>query len=274
MSCIIESNRTWTLLDCSDSDLSISANVIGIATFAVALIATYLAFFQDIKDIPEAADDYSNDIRSLHDQLWAIADIHGQLAKLMADNDIRISDVHLQSRLKQGQGESVKEARKFLDDYSAAYQGVFTNYFKKRRWFVRLRWLTLQKRVAHYKANASVLRETLTLDLLAVTLNLNIALQNELRSRDAQRNGLEEKVDKLTRMMGRISPEPQQRQDPPMPPDSPSPTGGLSLPAFFISAPEDDDGDGSDERLSRRGIPQPSLSRSPSPFSPGPRLSF
>ena len=270
MTCIIESNRTRTLLDCADSDLSISANVLGIATFAVALVATYFAFFQNVRDIPTAADDYSNDIRSLHDQLWAIGDIHGQLSKLMTDTGIRISDVHLQSRLKQGHQESLKEAKKFLEDYSAAYQSVFTNYFEKHRWFVRLRWLFFEKRVEHFKSNASVLRETLTLDLLNVTLNMNISLQQELSSRDKQRDVLEEKLDNLTRMMGRISPEPHHRGDPPLPPDSPSPTGGLNVPAFFVSAPEDDN---SDERAPRGLAPQPSLSRSPSPFSPGRRLS-
>ena len=109
--------------------------MISILTFFVAALATYLAFFQNVRDIPQSADDYSNDIRSLHDQLWTIGDIHGQLSKLIASNaNVRISDVHLQSRLQQGQNESLKEARKFLDDYSNSYQDVFTNYFKRHKW--------------------------------------------------------------------------------------------------------------------------------------------
>lgn len=266
MSCIIDtSNKTWTFLDCSDSDLSISANVLGIATFAVALLATYLAFFLDIKDIPTVADDYSNDIRSLHDQLWAIGDIHGQLSKLAGNGGIRISDVVLQSRLQQGQAESLKEARKFLDEYSASYQRVFTSYFEKHRWLVRLRWLVLQRRVEHFKANASVLRETLTLDLLAVSLNINIALQQELRDRDQKRDVIEEKLDKLEMIIGRLSPEPNQRRLSPERPDSPSPTGGLNVPEFFVSSLEDD----TDDRTSRSDDRKPPLSRSPSPMSPG-----
>ncbi|RMZ84047.1 hypothetical protein DV737_g1355, partial [Chaetothyriales sp. CBS 132003] len=205
MSCVIESNRTWTLLDCSDSGLSTSGNILGIATFAVALLATYFAFFQDIRDIPSAADDYSNDIRCLQNQVWAIGDIHGQLANLVANGGIRISDVHLQSRLKQGQAESLKEAHKFLDDYSQAYQSVFTNYFEKHRWFVRIRWLSLQKRVEHFKVQTSVLRETLTLDLLSISVNLNFAMHNELRSRDTQRDMLEDKVDRLMKMHAPIA---------------------------------------------------------------------
>ena len=149
----------------------ISGNVISIATFFIAALATYLAFFQDVRDIPQSAEDYSNDIRSLHDELWTISDIHGQLAKLVASNEkFRISDVQLQSRLQQGQNESLKEARKFLDDYSASYQDVFTDKFKRRRWVVRLKWLIRQKRVAHFKNEASELRSILTLDLLTVTL--------------------------------------------------------------------------------------------------------
>ncbi|ETN41591.1 uncharacterized protein HMPREF1541_03527 [Cyphellophora europaea CBS 101466] len=267
MSCIIESNRTWTLLDCSDSDLSIGANVLGIATFAVALAATYFAFFRDWRDIPTVADDYSNDIRSLQAQLWAVGDIHGQLSKLLSDDGgIRISDVMLQSRLQQGHGESLKEARKFLDEYSAAYQGVFTSYFEKHRWLVRLRWLSLQRRVEHYKSNASVLRETLTLDLLNISLNMNIALQQELHSREAKRDVLEEKLDRLEQMVGRLIPSPRQRQRAVSPrrPDGPSPKGGLNVPGFFISGPEDEPG----ERPSRGLAPKPSLSRSPSPMSP------
>lgn len=124
-----------------------------------------------MRDIPQSADDYSNDIRSLHDELWTISDIHGQVAKLVASNEnIRISDVQLQSRLQQGQNDSLKEARKFLDDYSASYQAVFTDYFKQHRWGVRLKWLLLQKKVAHFKNEASELRSILTLDLLTVTL--------------------------------------------------------------------------------------------------------
>ncbi|RMZ79695.1 hypothetical protein DV738_g3214, partial [Chaetothyriales sp. CBS 135597] len=207
MTCVIESNRTFTLLDCADSGLSISSNVLGIATFAVAVLVTYFAFFQDIRDIPTAADDYSNEIRSMQNQLWAIGDIHGQLASLVADGGIRISDVHLQSRLKQGNGESLKEAHKFLDDYSQAYQSVFTDYFKKHRWFVRIRWLSLQKRVEHFKVRTSVLRERLTLDLLAISVNLNFAMHNEIRARDAQRDMIEDKLDRLLKMVGRISPE-------------------------------------------------------------------
>lgn len=273
MTCIIESNRTWTLLDCSDSGLSVSANVLGIATFAVALLATYFAFFQDVKDIPTAADDYSNDIRSLHDQLWAIGDIHGQLAKLMIDNDIRISDVQLQSRLKQGSNESLKEAQKFLDEYSGAYQDVFTSYFKKHRWFVRLRWLWSQKKVEHFKSNASVLRERLTLDLLAVTLNVNMAMHAELRKRDAQRDTLEEKLDNLTKMMGRISPEPEERVvSPDFSSRGPSPTGGVPVPRFFVTAPSENASEEQlDERPSRGLDVHTSIDRSPSPFSSGPR---
>jgi regulator of replication initiation timing len=145
--------------------------VISILTFFVAAIATYYAFFSDVRDIPQSADDYSNDIRSLHDQLWTIGDIHGQLAKLMASDDhLRISDVHLRSRLQQGQSESLKEARKFLDDYSATYQSVFTNYFKRHRWIVRVKWLVLQTRVQHYRNQASELRSMMILDLLGITL--------------------------------------------------------------------------------------------------------
>lgn len=170
MSCIIDSNRTWTLLDCSDSPLSVSGNVISILTFVVAALATYLAFFQDVRDIPHSADEYSNDIRTLHDQLWAIGDIYGQLAKLVDDGNLRISNVALQSRLQQGQAESLKEAKKFLDDYSASYENVFTNYFKRHRWIIRLKWLLLQQRVAHYKREAAELRSAMTMDLLAITL--------------------------------------------------------------------------------------------------------
>lgn len=265
MSCIIDTrNKTWTFLDCSDSDLSISANILGIATFAVALVATYLAFFLDIKDIPTVADDYSNDIRSLHDQLWAIGDIHAQLSKLASNGGIRISDVVLQSRLQQGQAESLKEARKFLDEYSASYQRVFTSYFEKHRWLVRLRWLILQRRVEHFKANASVLRETLTLDLLAVSLNINISLQQELRDRDQKRDIVEEKLDKLELMMGRISPEPRHRRISPDPPDSPSPTAGLNVPGFFVSGPSDDT---PEDRTGRSEERRPPISRSPSPLS-------
>jgi hypothetical protein len=268
MSCIIDtSNKTWTFLDCSDSDLSISSNILGIATFAVALIATYLAFFLDIKGIPTVADDYSNDIRSLHDQLWAIGDIHGQLSKLANDGAIRISDVVLQSRLKQGSAESLKEARKFLDDYSATYQGVFTSYFKKHRWLVRLRWLILQRRVEHYKANASVLRETLTLDLLAISLNINIALQQELRDRDRQREAFDDKLERLEAMIGRISPEPGARRTSVERADSPSPGGGLAVPEFFVSAPRPPDA-AEDDRQGRPSDLKPSLSRSPSPMTP------
>ena len=145
--------------------------MISIATFFIAALATYLAFFQDVRDIPQSAEDYSNDIRSLHDELWTISDIHGQLAKLVASNEkFRISDVQLQSRLQQGQSESLKEARKFLDDYSESYQDVFTDKFKRHRWAVRLKWLLLQKKVAHFKSEASELRSILTLDLLTVTL--------------------------------------------------------------------------------------------------------
>jgi hypothetical protein len=263
MSCIIDtSNKTWTFLDCADSDLSISSNILGIATFAIALVATYLAFFRDIKDIPTVADDYSNDIRSLHDQLWAIGDIHGQLSKLASDGSIRISDVVLQSRLRQGQTESLKEARKFLDEYSAAYQGVFTSYFKKHRWLVRLRWLILQRRVEHFKSNASVLRETLTLDLLAVSLNMNIALQQELRDRDRRRDTTDEKLDKLEMMMARMSPDPYSKSGLDERTDSPSPTAGLAVPGFFVSAPPDS----GDERPARRDV-MPSVSRSPSPLT-------
>ncbi|RMD39195.1 hypothetical protein DV735_g5934, partial [Chaetothyriales sp. CBS 134920] len=198
MSCVIDSNRTFTLLDCADSGLSISSNILGIATFAVAVILTYFAFFQDIRDIPTAADDYSNEIRSMQNQLWALSDIHGQLASLVADGGIRLSDVHLQSRLKQGTaGESLKEAHKFLDDYSQAYQSVFTDYFKKHRWFVRIRWLSLQKRVEHFKVRTSVLRERLTLDLLAISVNLNFAMNSELRARDVQLESMEDKLDRL-----------------------------------------------------------------------------
>lgn len=170
MSCIIESNRTWTFLDCSDSPLSIAGNVISILTFVVAALATYLAFFQDVRDIPHSADEYSKDIRTLHDQLWTIGDIYGQLAKLVTDNKLRISNVHLQTRLQQDQSEALKELRKFLDDYSATYEDVFTNYFKRHRWAVRLKWLLLQKRVAHFKREAAELRNTMTMDLLAITL--------------------------------------------------------------------------------------------------------
>ncbi|RMZ87756.1 hypothetical protein DV736_g5017, partial [Chaetothyriales sp. CBS 134916] len=269
MSCIIESNRTCTLLDCSDSGLSISSNILGIATFAVAVLLTYFAFFQDIRDIPTAADDYSNDIRSLQNQVWAIGDIHGQLANLVADGGIRISDVHLQSRLKQGQGESLKEAHKFLDDYSQAYQSVFTDYFKKHRWFVRLRWLSLQKRVEHFKVQTSVLRETLTLDLLAISVNLNFAMHNELRSRDTQRDMLEDKVDRLMKMVGRISPEEGQQKPSYGSPDSLSPTAGLSVPMLFVTSPADDS---DEERLSRRDIPRLCYSRDPSPMSPAERI--
>lgn len=265
MSCIIDtSNKTWTFLDCSDSDLSISSNILGIATFGIALLATYLAFFRDIRDIPSVADDYSNDIRSLHDQLWAIGDIHAQLSKLAGNGGIRISDVVLQSRLQQGQAESLKEAKKFLDEYSASYQGVFTSYFKKHRWLVRLRWLILQRRVEHFKANASVLRETLTLDLLAVSLNINIALQQQLSDRDQKRDVIEEKLGKLETMMGRLSPESDRRRISPERPDSPSPTGGLTVPGFFVSGPDDDS---SEDRPSRSVEQIPPLSRSPSPFS-------
>jgi regulator of replication initiation timing len=171
MSCIIQNNRTCNLLDCSDTPLSISGNVISILTFFVAALATYFAFFRDVKDIPQSAEEYSNDIRSLHDQLWTIGDIHGQLAKLIASNDsVRISDVQLQSRLQQGQSGSLKEARKLLDDYSASHQDVFTNYFKRHRWIVRVKWILLQNKVAHFKNEASELRSSLTLDLLAITL--------------------------------------------------------------------------------------------------------
>lgn len=264
MSCILDtSNKTWTFLDCADSDLSISANVLGIATFAIALLATYLAFFLDIKDIPTVADDYSNDIQSLHGQLWAIGDIHGQLSKLAGDGGIRISDVMLQSRLRQGQAESLKEARKFLDEYSAAYQGVFTSYFKKHRWLVRLRWLVLQRRVEHFKANASVLRETLTLDLLAVSLNINIALQQELRDRERTRDGLDEKLDKLEMMMARFSPDPYSRTRLEQEADSPSPTEGLAVPGFFVSVPSDN----AEDRPARGNDLKPANSRSPSPFT-------
>jgi regulator of replication initiation timing len=171
MSCLVQNNRTCNFFDCSDTPLSISGNVISILTFFVAAIATYYAFFSDIRDITQSADDYSNDIRSLHDQLWTVGDIHAQLAKLLANNEkLRISDVALQSRLQQGQSESLKEARKFLDDYSAAYQKVFTNYFKPHRWVVRIKWLLLQRKVAHFKSEASELRNMMTLDLLAITL--------------------------------------------------------------------------------------------------------
>lgn len=266
MSCIIDnSNKTWTFLDCADSDLSISANSLGIATFAVALFATYLAFFRDIKDIPTVADDYSNDIRSLHDQLWAIGDIHGQLSKLANDGGIRISDVVLQSRLRQGQAESLKEARKFLDDYSATYQAVFTSYFKKHRWLVRLRWLILQRRVEHYKANASVLRQTLTLDLLAISLNINIALQQELCDRERKRDALDDKLDRLEALIGRMSPEPYSRWSPDDRADTPSPGGGLNVPEFFVSAPPTSDA--AEDRASRQADVKASVSRSPSPFS-------
>ena len=171
MSCLVSNNRTCNFFDCTDTPLSISGNVISIATFFIAALATYLAFFQDIRDIPQSADNYSNDIRSLHDQLWTISDIHGQLASLIASNDgFRISDVQLKSRLQQGQNESLKEARKFLEDYSASYEDVFTSYFKRHRWIVRLKWSLLQKKVAHFKNEASELRSGLTLDLLAITL--------------------------------------------------------------------------------------------------------
>jgi hypothetical protein len=263
MSCIIDtSNATWTSLDCSDSDLSISSNILGIATFAVALLVTYLAFFRDIRAIPTVADDYSADIRSLHDQLWAIGDIHGQLAKLATDGSIRISDVALSSRLRQGQAESMKEARKFLDEYSAAYQGVFTSYFKKHRWLVRLRWLVLQRRVEHFKANASVLRETLTLDLLAISLNINIALQQELRDRDRRRERLDEKLDRLELMIERMSPELHSRREPEERADSPSPLTGLSVPGFFVSPPHDQSEDLKPDSQEYQRSP---VSRSPSP---------
>lgn len=264
MTCIIESNRTFTLLDCADSGLAISSNILGIATFAIAVLLAYLAFFRDVRDIPTVADDYSNDIRSLHDQLWAIGDIHGQLSKLVQSGNVRISDVMLQSRLQQGQVESLKEARKFLDEYSRAYQGVFSGYFKKRRWLVRLKWLTLQRRVEHFKANASVLRETLTLDLLAVTLNVNMALQTELRRGEEKRGDLEEKVERLEKVMGRLSPEPdRRRRDEDMRPDSPSPGGGLSVPGFFVSAPEGPQENGGITGADWRAA----VSRSPSPLS-------
>jgi len=171
MSCLVSNNRTCNFFDCTDTPLSISGNAVSILTFFIAALATYFAFFRDVRDIPQSADDYSNDIRSLHDQLWTIGDIHGQLAKVMADNEnFRISDVHLQSRLQQGQSESLKEAQKFLADYSTSYQDVFTDYFKSRRWTIRLKWLLLQNKVAHFKNEASGLRSNLTLDLLAVTL--------------------------------------------------------------------------------------------------------
>lgn len=265
MSCIIDnSNKTWTFLDCADSDLSISANILGIATFGVALLATYLAFFRDIKDIPTVADDYSNDIRSLHDQIWAIGDIHGQLSKLVSNGGLRISDVMLQSRLQLGQTESLKEARKFLDEYSAAYQGVFTNYFKKHRWLVRLRWIVLQRRVEHFKANASVLRETLTLDLLAVSLNINIALQQELRDRDQRSDLLDAKLDKLDIMLTRVSPQPYDGRDSHGLSDRAGPAVGLAVPAFSVFAPTDGS---SDDRTARTKDLKASASRSPSPLS-------
>lgn len=271
MSCIIDARNLTTIsLDCADSGLSISSNILGIATFAVALLVTYLAFFRDIRDIPTVADDYSNDIRSLHDQLWAIGDIHGQLSKLMTSGGIRISDVVLQSRLQQGQVESLKEARKFLDEYSSAYQNVFTDYFKKRRWLVRLRWLSRQRHVEHYKANASVLRETLTLDLLAVVLNINIALQQDLKTKEHQGQDLKEKVDRLERLVGQFTPEPDKKhdeRDEESRANSPSPgTGGLSIPGFFVSAPQEEP-EGARRNLASLDVRMPAISRSPSPTS-------
>lgn len=295
MSCIIDSNRTVTFLDCSDSGLSISGNVISILTFFVAAIATYLAFFQDVRDIPQSADDYSNDIRSLHDQLWTIGDIHSQLAKLVAnsENALRLSDVHLQSRLQQGQSESLKEAKKFLDDYSASYQDVFTNYFKRHRWVVRLKWLFLQNKVEHYKREASELRSVMTLDLLAVTLkyalpievplayeatsgseclalmlspqlltctslSMNIALQHSLKQRDLQAEKLARRLEALMNNGTVANVDIRQDEEEGIKPDSPSPSvmmdpTDLNPPTLLVSPPEGDN--------------TGSQSRSPSPFS-------
>jgi hypothetical protein len=300
MSCIIDSNRTVTFLDCSDSGLSVSGNVISVLTFFVAAVATYLAFFWDIRDIPQSADAYSNDIRSLHDQLWTIGDIHSQLAKLIANNEsgLRISDVHLQSRLQQGQSESLKEARQFLDDYSASYEEVFTNYFKRHRWAVRLKWLYLQRKVEHFRTEASELRSALTLDLLAITLkyvrqllpdprkansgsevlahlmlsmtdsyphSMNIALQQSLHQRDIQAEKLSRRLEVLLSGNGTKEFDFTQKDEQWTKPDSPSPSvmmdpTDLNPPTFLVSPPEDET-----ERSRSSG-------RSPSPLSTRPRF--
>lgn len=177
MSCLIQNNLTCNIFDCTDTPLSISGNVVSILTFFVAALATYLAFFDNIHTIPQSADSYSADIRSLHTQLWTIADIHSSLATLVSSQHhtnthnrnhngsstgLRISDT--------SGGESLKEARKFLSDYAASHEDVFTNYFGRHRWVVRLKWVAMQKKVARFKSQAGELRGVLMLDLLGLSL--------------------------------------------------------------------------------------------------------
>lgn len=214
------------------------------------MVVAYLAFFQDVRDIPQSADAYSDDIRSLHDQLWTISDIHAQIAKLMASNEnVRISDVHLQSRLRQGQLESLKEARKFLDEYSATYQDVFSNYYHRRRWLVRVKWLLLQRKVDRFRAQASDLRNALMLDLLAINLNINIAIVQSLHGQSDVRGSTTHDADKHGEKT--MNSQAEYRTD------SPSPGAERSIPLLSISPPSRDPSNG----------PKRAVSRSQSPFS-------
>ena len=217
------------------------------------MVVAYLAFFQDVRDIPQSADAYSDDIRSLHDQLWTISDIHGQIAKLMASNEnVRISDVHLQSRLRQGQLESLKEARKFLDEYSATYQDVFSNYYHRRRWLVRVKWLLLQRKVDRFRAQASDLLNALILDLLAINLNMNIAIVQSLHGQSTGRGSTTHSAHEHDTKTADSQAEYQT--------DSPSPGAERSAPFLSISPPSRDPSNG----------PRRAVSRSHSPFSSSP----
>jgi hypothetical protein len=155
-------NNTTSCAPCGDSPLSVASNIVGLLTFAVATIATYLAYSTLTLNVPDEIESHIQNLDGLREELIPLLSFcdrarreDGEAFRLHKD----ILEIKLRALLSSAEGLATNLRTLPRLDPNRFFQ------FQVRR---RLRWLRMRQLFVVQSEQIAAMKRDMMLTLLSL----------------------------------------------------------------------------------------------------------